>query len=130
MLISYEQQDDSSYVCVCIYIYVHFLISFSTVVCQMLNTAPRCRVAPCCVTALQFAPAHPELSALPTPASPLLPRQPQVCSLCLSLVLFHRHVDLYILDSTYKGYHMVSLSSWLTSLRMLISRSMLLQICL
>ena len=43
-------------------------------------------------------------------------------SISVSLFLFHRYVDLYrILDSTYKWY--LSFSFWLTSLSIIISRS-------
>ena len=45
-------------------------------------------------------------------------------SISVSLSLFHRYVDLYcILDSTYKWYHIVFVFLFLTSLSMVISRS-------
>ena len=57
------------------------------------------------------------------PPSPLPPWQPQVCSLCLCICFSFTDIFICVVDVTYKCYHMVLVFLWLTSLSMVISRS-------
>ena len=78
---------------------------------------------PCCLSILYIIVCIPNSHSIP-PLPPSHLSTASLFSMSVSLFLFCKYVNLcHILDSTYRWYHMVFVFLWLTSLSMIISRS-------